>query len=464
MKVIAIVGFGFCGRLAFAHLAKNSKNSKIIIFEKNNQNSLGSAFSSFSPHYILNVPVEKMSAFSNCPQDFCEFLKKKYPEIFKEIGENGFAPRRIYGEYLEEITQKAFVEAQQNNIEVKFIEDEVIDILPCEQILNQVQDNVILRKISPHLHPEIASESSFITTKSNKSFQVNETLIATSFKQSNLPFDLNFPNLVKQIWDFPKTFHEKNFTNETICLIGSGLTAVDVVVGLSKKKFTGKVFIISRRGNLPKKHFAKIHPVPNLISVSDAKNGIVFLTKKIRNFLHQNPEYDLRYIIDSIRQITTELWQNLDNRNKKLFLRLLPYWNIFRHRAPNASIEIIEEMIESKQLELKKKGVKKVYEKNGKIFVQIHDEEIECDYLVNCLGFEFKPEKYPLLKQMIESGLLKKDLLMAESLDPKIHLLGGLNIGRDFECTAVPDLRICVEKVVEKIIYTNSNKASSSLV
>ena len=445
MKVIAIVGFGFCGRLAFAHLAKNSKNSKIIIFEKNDQNSLGAAFSSFSPHYILNVPVERMSAFSNQPQSFCEFLQKKYPEIFKEIGENGFAPRRIYGEYLEGITKEAFVEAQKNNIEVEFVEDEVIEILPCEQILKRVQDEDVK---SPH--PELVLGSSLITTKNKKSFQANQILIATSFKQSNLPFDLNSPNLVKQIWDFPKTFHEKNFTNETICLIGSGLTAVDVIVGLSKKNFTGKVFIISRRGNLPKKHFAKIHPLPNLISVSDAKNGVVFLTRKIRNFLRQNPQYDLRYIIDSIRHNTTELWQNLDNKNKKLFLRLLPYWNIFRHRAPAFSIEIIEEMIESKQLELKKKGVKKVSEKNGKIFVQIHDEEIECDYLVNCLGFEFKPEKYPLLKQMIENGLLKKDLLMVESLDPKIHLLGGLNIGRDFECTAVPDLRVCVEKIIYK--------------
>ena len=445
MKVIAIVGFGFCGRLAFTHLAKNSKNSKIIIFEKNDQNSLGAAFSSFSPHYILNVPVERMSAFSNQPQSFCEFLQKKYPEIFKEIGGNGFAPRRIYGEYLEGITKEAFVEAQKNNIEVEFVEDEVIEILPCEQILKRVQDEDV--KLP---HPELVLGSSLITTKNKKSFQANEILIATSFKQSNLPFDLNSPNLVKQIWDFPKTFHEKNFTNETICLIGSGLTAVDVMVGLSKKNFTGKVFIISRRGNLPKKHFAKIHPLPNLISVSDAKNGVVFLTRKIRNFLRQNPQYDLRYIVDSIRHNTTELWQNLDNKNKKLFLRLLPYWNIFRHRAPAFSIEIIEEMIESKQLELKKKGVKKVSEKNGKIFVQIHDEEIECDYLVNCLGFEFKPEKYPLLKQMIENGLLKKDLLMVESLDPKIHLLGGLNIGRDFECTAVPDLRVCVEKIIYK--------------
>jgi uncharacterized NAD(P)/FAD-binding protein YdhS len=448
MKVIAIVGFGFCGRLAFAHLAKNSKNSKIIIFEKNNQNSLGSAFSSFSPHYILNVPMEKMSAFSNQPQDFCEFLKKKYPEIFKEIGENGFAPRRIYGEYLEAITQKSFVEARQNNIEVEFVEDEVIEILPCERILKQIQDDVIL-----HRHPELVSGSSVITTKSNNSFQANEILIATSFKQSNLPFDLNSPNLVKQIWDFPKTFHEKNFTNETICLIGSGLTTVDVIVGLKKKNFSGKIIIISRRGNLPKKHLIKSSEKSSyFIDAEDAKKGALFLCLKIRNFLKSNSQFDLRNIINSIRSTTDKIWHNLDEKNKKLFFRLMPYWNIFRHRAPISSIELIEEMIAAGQIEIVEGGVKKCQKLGDKISVQTKFAEFEVDYLVNCLGFEFNARKYPLLNQMIELGLLQQDFMMVRSNNDKVHLLGGLNIGRDFECTAVPDLRVNVEMVVRDVV------------
>jgi hypothetical protein len=36
-------------------------------------------------------------------------------------------------------------------------------------------------------------------------------------------------------------------------------------------------------------------------------------------------------------------------------------------------------------------------------------------------------------------------VLLTQSNHPKIHLLGGLNIGRDFECTSVPDLRTSVE-------------------
>ena len=49
---------------------------------------------------------------------------------------------------------------------------------------------------------------------------------------------------------------------------------------------------------------------------------------------------------------------------------------------------------------------------------------------------------------MLAANLLKKDLLLVESNHPQIHLLGGLNIGRDFECTSVPDLRVTVENLL----------------
>lgn len=414
MKTVAIVGFGFCGRLAFFHLVKKSdKNTKILIFDKSGKDGLGAAFSSFSPHYILNVPVNKMSAFSDDPKNFYKFLEKKYPQILNEIGESGFAPRQIYGEYLREITDEAFAIAKKSGVEFEFINEEVVKI-----------ENEFL-----------------ITTKNDNSFKANEILLATSFKQNDLPFNFDSKNIVKKLWnEEARQFHQKKFTDEKICLIGSGLTAVDVIVGLKNKNFNGKIFVVSRRGNFPKKHFSVAQKNPDFISASDAKSGVLVLCLKIRNFLRQNPQFDLRHVVDSIRPITTQLWQNFDEKNKKLFLRLSPYWNIFRHRAPISSIELIEQMIESGQILLQKKNAKNLNEKT------------DFDYLVNCLGFEFRAEKYPLFLQMIENNLLKRDLMLASSNHPKIHLLGGLNIGRDFECTSVPDLRVNVEKTVEKLL------------
>jgi len=420
MKKIAIIGFGFCGRLALFHLAqKLNPKDKVIIFSKEGIDAVGTAFSRFSPHYILNVPTIKMSAFSDKPKDFCEFLQKNYPQVFSEIGEDGFAPRQIYGEYVAKITEEAFENAKKNGVEVEFVNEEAVE----------VSDNFLIK------------------TKSGNSFEAAEILLATSFTQSNLPIVFEAKNVVKKLWNKDSLeFHQQNFTNETICLIGSGLTTVDVIVGLKNKNFNGKVFVISRRGNFPKKHFATHQQNPNFITLDDANSGMVALTLKIRKFLRQNTQFDLRHVIDSIRPITVSLWQNFDEKNKKKFLRLLPYWNIFRHRAPISSVELIDSLIAEGKIETKKGGVKNLREENGKIFVQTRDGELTCDYFVNCLGFEFNAKKYTLLEQMIEGGFLKKDIMLAQSNNPRIYLLGGLNIGRDFECTAVPDLRVSVEK------------------
>ncbi|MDX2083260.1 MAG: FAD/NAD(P)-binding protein [Rickettsiales bacterium] len=435
MKTIAIVGFGFCGKIIFSHLAKSSeKKYRILIFNKADQGLESVAFADFSPHYILNVPANKMSAFSADEKDFCNFLQKNYPKIFNEIGEFGFAPRQIYQQYLQEIFLESLVIAKKNKLDFSLINQEVL----------KVQKN--------------NSTEEFLIKTKEKNFSVDQIILATSVIQSNFApqilknitskFDQNY--FIKNLWHKNYlNFHQEKIAQKKICLIGSGLSAVDVIVGLKNKNFTGKIFVVARRGNFPKKHFIEAPKNINFISVADAKKGIVFLCLKIRYFLRANSEFDLRHVVDSIRSITQNLWQNFDQKNKKLFLRLLPYWNIFRHRAPISSIEIIEKMIASKQLEIKKGGLKSAVKLDGKFLIETKFEKFECDYLVNCLGFEFDAKKYALLNQMIEEDLLKPDLMMVQSNHEKIHLLGGLNIGKDFECTSVPDLRADVEKLIK---------------
>lgn len=435
MKIIAIVGFGFCGKMTFVNLIRNSlqntpdKNPakfKILIFDKSISAFASKAFAPFSPHYILNVAANKMSAFGDDEKDFCRFLEKKYPQILEEIGENGFAARQIYGEYLQQILDETWALAKKNKIDFELINQEVV-------------------AVSKNIKPA----DFLLTTTANQQFKSDKIILATSFRQNDFSWNGARKNLVKNLWsENYLEFHQKKFAEETICLIGSGLTAVDVIVGLKNRNFTGKIFVISRRGNFPQQHFTSEQQNLDFISVADARKGVLFLCLKIRNFLRSNLQFDLRNVVDSLRPITQELWHNFDEKNKKLFLRLSPYWNIFRHRAPQKSIAIIENMIAVKQLELRNGGVLGLIESADKIIVKTKNGEIVADYVVNCLGFEFNAKKYPLLDQMISCGLLKQDLMMAQSGDADIHLLGGLNIGKDFECTSVPDLRCDVEKLI----------------
>ncbi|MBM5782558.1 MAG: hypothetical protein FJ368_03960 [Pelagibacterales bacterium] len=434
MKKIAIIGFGFCGRIAFANLVKSYKsNYEVIVFDEVEKNFSGdvlhsAAFSEFSPHYILNVTAKKMTAIVEEEQHFCQFLQQNYPQVWQEVGELGFAPRQIYGYYLQKISDESFLSAKEKEMKVSLIKNKVVGV---------EQDK---------------SKKFFLLTDSEgKTYKSDEIIIATSFKQTSLPFAVEGKNVVQYLWNQNYIdFHNNNFSNQKIALLGSGLTAVDVIVGLKKKGFNGKITVISRRGNFPKSHFCFLEELPNFISKEDSKNGLLFLCLKIRKFLRQNPKFDLRYVIHSIKPITVDLWYNFDERNKKLFLRLMPYWTIFRHRAPQSSIEIIDQMIAAGNLEIKNGGLISVEKESDKILLKTKKEVLEVDYLVNCLGFEFKAQKYPLLKQMLDSELLKNDLLMVQSNHDKIHLLGGLNVGKDFECTAVPDMLLGIIEVVKK--------------
>ena len=98
-----------------------------------------------------------------------------------------------------------------------------------------------------------------------------------------------------------------------------------------------------------------------------------------------------------------------------------------------------------------KSSAKSITKKGNKFIINTGKISLECDYVVNCLGFDYDIKNYPLIEAMTRKNLLQKDLILVKSNDPKIHLVGGLNMGRDFEITAVPDIKIDASLVAQKI-------------
>lgn len=437
MKKIAIIGFGFCGIMVFGNILRKisqekfKNNIKFIIFEKDGLSSVGAGFSDFNDNYILNVPVKKMSPFEDQPNYFLDFLQENYPSIYEKYGADGFVPRNIYGEFLKKIRNDFFQLASDLKIDYEIFEKQVLDI-----------------------------EDGFKIVCDAETIEVDEVVLSSSFRQSQLNYVANDENFISCLWSKNSiNFHKKSNFNpdDKICIIGTGLSAVDVLVGLNSKNFSGKIYAISRRGNFPKPHFSQNNILPHnnpidIVDDSDAKSGIIQISLKFRNFLRNYKNLDLRHLIDSIRPKTKTFWHNLDEKNKRLFLKkILPYWNIFRHRVPNISLELIDKMIKNKQLEIVKSSVKSIHKNNNKFVIDLGFQKIECDYLVNCLGFDFNVKNYPLINSMLNKNLLKKDLIFMQSNNINLHLVGGLNISRDFEITAVPDLRVDANLVAKKI-------------
>ncbi|HWW12233.1 MAG TPA: FAD/NAD(P)-binding protein, partial [Brevundimonas sp.] len=93
---VAIIGGGFSGAMLAARLAERRIASTII--DRTGNFGLGVAYSTPFDGHLLNVRSNRMSAISDRPGDFVRWLEANHPD---RADPNGFAPRRLYGLYVQ---------------------------------------------------------------------------------------------------------------------------------------------------------------------------------------------------------------------------------------------------------------------------------------------------------------------------------------------------------------------------
>ena len=78
MKIkIGIIGGGFSGAMLARHLLNSEQNIEIYIFNNDAKFGRGIAYQAQIDSLLLNVPAGKMSAYSNQPDHFVDWLNKK---------------------------------------------------------------------------------------------------------------------------------------------------------------------------------------------------------------------------------------------------------------------------------------------------------------------------------------------------------------------------------------------------
>ena len=100
MQEIIIIGAGLSGTLLVINLLRSNSNQEFQIYwiDRNNKYNLGAAYSTNEEH-LLNVPVEKMGAFSNEPEHFLNWCRTN--KISAQAGD--YLPRKLYREYIHTI-------------------------------------------------------------------------------------------------------------------------------------------------------------------------------------------------------------------------------------------------------------------------------------------------------------------------------------------------------------------------
>ncbi len=128
VTTIAIVGGGFSGAFVAAHLAGLAGSSPLCValFEKGELFARGMAYATRYDHHLLNVPAGLMSALPDEPSHFLDWLRVRDPAAHHGT----YAPRRVYGDYLEDLLAKATQHSA--TVQVDLIRDEVVEVLPDE--------------------------------------------------------------------------------------------------------------------------------------------------------------------------------------------------------------------------------------------------------------------------------------------------------------------------------------------
>jgi uncharacterized NAD(P)/FAD-binding protein YdhS len=273
----------------------------------------------------------------------------------------------------------------------------------------------------------------------------------------------------------PEALHSRRFFNsawergaivpdspdETVLLLGMGLTAVDAVFGLRFNGHRGTIYMVSRRGLLPHEHRVFDAPpstFPEAHTVSELLETVRALVRDM-----QVPGGNWRRVIDDVRPHTNALWKALSLEEQRRFFRhALPYWNAHRHRIAPESAKEIAELLASGALRMLAGRSGDITAEGGILRVPIKLRgsadvvTVDAGRVINCSGpqHDFRELSNPLIERLLAQGLMVPNPLgigvrVAENgalvsadgtASNRLFAIGPARFGTLIETTAIPEI------------------------
>jgi len=381
---VFIIGGGLSGVLVAVYLAAQNNGAEIVLVEKVPEKlGRGVAYQQDFINQPLNVVAGSMSLYEEVPDDFVKWLQSnsfRYSNLIAGINPRSFVPRKIFGDYVTEKLKEA-----HRSYPGKF--QIIIDEAVCISKRAGGHTVIMASGIEHHADHVVLALGNFPPG--------DIVAVTEEIRQSGAYFSNSWTDEI----------YRDLAGDEEILLIGSGLTAIDVVLGLHSRNFRGRVTMVSRRGKLPLPHFFSdetfVWSLPYRLSPLD-------LLKSVRQTIKSHPDIHWSLIVDALRAYVPEIWRHWNLSEKKIFLkRLRPFWEISRHRIPAESLALLTHlqqagklrMVRGEVLELKRAGAgfDAVY-RNGNT-----RENGFFDKIINCTGPEsnYRKIKFPIIDHLI---------------------------------------------------------------
>lgn len=458
VQTVVIVGGGVSGVLTAIQVLRQAKSPlHVHLVEERAEVGLGVAYSTRYSEHLLNVPALGMSLFEDEPEHFVQWLRNREPQWSDP---QDFAPRLVFGKYVRSVFEEALLK-KPASVEYTSHPTRAVAVTPSEH----------------RMAVQLANGETLAGER--------VVLALGNFPPAN-------PLTVPEAWQekggyFPNPWHDSLYEGvealREVLLIGSGLTALDVVVAYQNLGFTGKFHLVSTHGLVPRVH----HPFgehPLSFELSDLPP--LLTTRTLYQLFKREmarADHDWRAVIQAFRSSTPDLWRRLPVREQALFMRrLAPWWNVHRHRVAPSIARLLEQLRTQGRFQVWQGRVAAMQPVAGGLEVSIQSRggssvgSLVAQRVVNCTGpqsdFTRLARHDSLIHSLLEQGLARPDALKAgldalpngrlfqadDQPSPHLFTLGTPMKGMLFECTSVPEIRQHAESLARELLKSDPEK------
>jgi uncharacterized NAD(P)/FAD-binding protein YdhS len=453
---VAIVGGGASGLLTAAQLLRHRAPVRIVLVEERPRLGRGVAYDTTCDAHLLNVPAAGMSAYPDDPGHFTHWARTRRPEAHA----GSFLPRRLYGEYLEWCLDREIAQPRRRTT-FTAVRGRVTAVVP-------------------------GPDGARLELADGGTVRADTVVLAlgNSAAPQPAPSAAEADGAVRHAWQAGAL--ENLPAGRSVALVGTGLTAVDVIVALDEAGFDGPIHAVSRRGLLPRPH----QPVPPTVTLlmdgasGEPITGPAGLTDEGQETSPRTARglvaalraeveraaaggRDWRSVVDGLRPHTQALWASLPEPERaRLHRHALRYWEVHRHRMAPEIAERVEALRRSGRLEIIAGRVVSVTARPGggadltvrpRRSAAAANLVIEAGTVIRCTGptERLASAGDPLLDGLFRRGDARPGPLgLGLDIDPDGRLLdrggrpsdtlwtiGPLRRGALLETTSVPEIR-----------------------
>ncbi len=431
---ITIIGAGLCGTALAGELVGTlPEGVDVCLVGDAASFGRGVAYGLARPEHYLNVRAHDLGLDAGAPGGFADWLD------LSDGARQGVLPRELYGDYLAQHLDDAVARSDGR--------------------LRLVRETVIgVRRLQDGYRIHLADGGDF---RSDLVVLALGALPPRVLPELDAALAVD-PRYIGRPWT-PDALDGVP-SDARVLVVGTGLTMADVVTTLRRQGHAGPVTAISRHGLLPQPHRATRQPpiAPPALQKVAEDGSLRELVRALRAMAAVADDW--RPLVDGLRPYTQELWQRLDDGERRRFLRhLRAHWEVHRHRIAPEVAAVLQADRDAGRLQVEaahllharaeRAGLRALLRPRG----SEHAQARHFDVIVRATGFDTDifNTRHALVSHLREAELVVPDPLglgvqatpAGEVLDrhgvivPGLSVLGPLQRGQWWEITAIPELR-----------------------